>query len=760
MLIVSWNVAGLSTTVNRIHDAYGSKQAVAAAAAAAAASSSQSSSSNNDGGKKKATTTAPSSASNKSNSSNALRYFFERHGDADVVCLQEHKIPRQQLSSRSEPRRCSCAEGYESFWSCCTAADKRGFNGVVTYAKIGTVSRADPSPLGSPDLDGQGRCVMTDHGDFVLFNVYVPNAGGQPMSYKMKFLNALRRRMQAERRLNSNNSGNGKGGKPVILVGDMNIAHTKYDIFWKDRTIHVRDVLEQVNAIIPDSNSSPSADGAAATAESGGDERREISRAPQQWKRDVARHWGAIVAALETKEAVPTKTRNPRTNEEYQKYRVGVTLQDGSNRKVFLGKHESTPEFCLDRYDFDEWGYRDEDADEYVLCRERDAVRLHVLAELMSKIAGVAWDERTLRQIAESDDATINRASPDRRWLTAIQQEDGMVDAFRHFYPEARGRFTVWHQFTNCRYINDGSRIDLTLVDRSLFDHVRKGDVPGLRCCSRAGNSAIVKKGENGAVPPPAAPAQQRREDGREYHLTEEAALAAATANGRFEPASFEGGGIQEVPQETLDSQFEGLPHTGMIYTPPSFSDHIGISLLLDDSGVPGARGLTLDERDSATRKAQPHKLQKTIASFFGTSSSSVNAAVNGAKILPTNNKRPRLSSSGTSSNIGSDTKNAKKIPAGSILNQLKAQPLNKDGPDATKPPSSTSNAGGGRVSTSDSAKQRPSSAIVSSFSKSSGNKGKAGTKSGSKTGKKQAQPAKLPKNSILNHFQRRPKDA
>jgi exonuclease III len=46
-------------------------------------------------------------------------------------------------------------------------------DGVVTYAKIGTVQSADSTPLNDPELDNQGRCIMTDHGNFVLFNVYV-----------------------------------------------------------------------------------------------------------------------------------------------------------------------------------------------------------------------------------------------------------------------------------------------------------------------------------------------------------------------------------------------------------------------------------------------------------------------------------------------------------------------------------------------------------------------------------------------------------
>ena len=165
-----------------------------------------------------------------------------------------------------------------------------------------------------------------------------------------------------------------------------------------------------------------------------------------------------------------------------------------------------------------------------------------------------------------------------------------MVDVFRHFHPSAEGRYTCWHQFTNKRYINEGARIDFTLVDSSLLQYVQKGNVDSLRCSSS-------------------------QEDAN----SEIAALCAATANGGFQPVSFEGGGIIESNLDTLDTQF-GTPHTGMIYTPPSFSDHIAISLLLDDDCC--SHDMKLNEQDPGTRKAQLHKSQKSISSFFTTPSS------------------------------------------------------------------------------------------------------------------------------------------
>lgn len=367
MLIMSWNVAGLSTTVNRIHETY------------------------SPANQKK----APASV--------ALHAYIQRHG-ADILCLQEHKIPLSQLSDRSEPCGCSTVEGYESFWSCCVDKSKQGFNGVVTYAKTGTVLRANASPLGSPDLDDQGRCVVTDHGSFCLFNVYVPASGGQPLSYKMKFLQALRRAMQRERQ-----------HKPVMLMGDLNITSTALDMFWKDRVVHVHDILDQV-----------------ASGRSG----------LPQWKVELAQWWPKILATLETKQVVPAQTINTLTREKFEKFRLAVTVD---NRRIYLGKHESSPEWCCYEFDFDASHYVDTETNEECIALEANVVRLGVLTELMSKIAGVEWDDATQRLIAATD-AGIRRVKPPTQWLQQMMEQDGMVDTFRHFYPTIQSRWvTVLH---------------------------------------------------------------------------------------------------------------------------------------------------------------------------------------------------------------------------------------------------------------------------------------------------------------------------
>ena len=544
MLLVSWNVAGLKPLLEKIHADYGPS------------SRGSRSSNDNDAVAKSATSVHTSAASD-----DALSTYLRRHGSPSILCLQEHKIPLAQLSSRSEPRRCATAvAGYESFWSCATSAKSRGFNGVVTYVREGLVRGADCAPFGDPELDDQGRCVATDHGEFVLFNVYVPcSQDAAALTRKMKFLNALQVAMKKQR----------DGGKRVMLVGDLNLKIDRRDIYWKHRCLNVGEVLDQTR------------DCDATKLE-----------AFSKWKRDVASKWEEIATVLQTIEAMPRQTMNPTTKKTFNKFIARVKL--GENKHVTLGGPEETADDALDCYNMKAQTYVDPASGEDRVYRKKDTVTVEILTELMAKVARVAWDEATQREVAESREAGLNPDSPGHRWMKARLEEDGMADAFRELYPTAEARFTCWNQRQNRRYANEGGRIDFTLVDGALLRRVAQPDGGSALRCGREGT-------------PRADP------------LGEEAALRAATADGRFAGGTYAGGGIAGATRRALDTQFVGAPHTGMVYTPPGYSDHIAVSLRMEAGfeEEQAGRGLALSH-GAATRRAQPHKRQRSIASFFG----------------------------------------------------------------------------------------------------------------------------------------------
>lgn len=184
------------------------------------------------------------------------------------------------------------------------------------------------------------------------------------------------------------------------------------------------------------------------------------------------------------------------------------------------------------------------------------------------------------------DSATRSRSSPGcLTWFESLTEVDGMVDTFFHAHPMARGRYTCWEQYTNRRYENEGSRIDYILVDSRLI--AVNFDEPPLV------DSRFKKV----------------RDPGNDQD-SEAASLSACTGGGLWTQAPFDGGGIQQGVGD--DAQFY-RPHTGMIYTPPSYSDHIAVSAVISKSSLKSISNL---QRDKRTRRAQPHKEQPTLLSF------------------------------------------------------------------------------------------------------------------------------------------------
>jgi exodeoxyribonuclease-3 len=128
--------------------------------------------------------------------------------DADFVCLQETKLQEGQIDL--------AFEGYESFWN---YAERKGYSGTVIFTKHKPI--AVTTGIGIAEHDTEGRVVTLDMGKFYLVNVYTPNA--QPelarleyrMSWELEFMNYLKK-LDAE--------------KPVIVCGDMNVAHNEIDL--------------------------------------------------------------------------------------------------------------------------------------------------------------------------------------------------------------------------------------------------------------------------------------------------------------------------------------------------------------------------------------------------------------------------------------------------------------------------------------------------------------------------------------------------
>ncbi len=133
---------------------------------------------------------------------------FLRDADADIVCLQETKMQREQADFS--------IDGYEEYWN---SAEKKGYSGTAVFTRRSPLSVT--CGLGIPEHDTEGRVITAEYPDFYLANVYTPNSQREltRLSYRMEWEDAFREYLKA---LDQK--------KPVIACGDMNVAHREIDL--------------------------------------------------------------------------------------------------------------------------------------------------------------------------------------------------------------------------------------------------------------------------------------------------------------------------------------------------------------------------------------------------------------------------------------------------------------------------------------------------------------------------------------------------
>ena len=131
-----------------------------------------------------------------------------RQMDADFFCLQETKMQSGQLDLTFE--------GYDSYWN---YADKKGYSGTAIFTRHKPLSVA--CGIGIDEHDHEGRVVTLEMEQFFLVCCYTPNSqdGLKRLDYRMTWERDFRAYlMELDRE------------KPVILCGDLNVAHEEIDI--------------------------------------------------------------------------------------------------------------------------------------------------------------------------------------------------------------------------------------------------------------------------------------------------------------------------------------------------------------------------------------------------------------------------------------------------------------------------------------------------------------------------------------------------
>lgn len=128
--------------------------------------------------------------------------------DADIFCLQETKVQEGQIDF--------APEGYNCYWN---YAVKKGYSGTAVFSKEKPLSVV--LGVGKEELDDEGRMITLEFPDYYFITVYTPNAqdGLRRIEHRCKWEDAFREKVSELQK-----------SKPVILCGDLNVAHEEIDL--------------------------------------------------------------------------------------------------------------------------------------------------------------------------------------------------------------------------------------------------------------------------------------------------------------------------------------------------------------------------------------------------------------------------------------------------------------------------------------------------------------------------------------------------
>lgn len=135
-----------------------------------------------------------------------IEYFNE--ADADIFCIQESKMQDGQLVLE--------LDGYYQYWN---YAQKKGYSGTAVFARKEPIRVKNG--IGIEEYDTEGRVITLEYGTFYFVTVYTPNAQSElaRLGYRMEWEDVFREYLLELQKQ-----------KPVIVCGDMNVAHQEIDL--------------------------------------------------------------------------------------------------------------------------------------------------------------------------------------------------------------------------------------------------------------------------------------------------------------------------------------------------------------------------------------------------------------------------------------------------------------------------------------------------------------------------------------------------
>lgn len=159
-----------------------------------------------------------------------------RETDADIFCLQETKIQMQEenksnqkcteqlslfqdTSNKSEKENICNLEILKNYYCYWNSAQKKGYSGTAIFSKIKPINVK--YGIGIEEHDTEGRIITLEFDEFYMITIYTPNSKRtlERLEYRVTWEDAVRDYLERLNKL-----------KPIILCGDLNVAHNPIDL--------------------------------------------------------------------------------------------------------------------------------------------------------------------------------------------------------------------------------------------------------------------------------------------------------------------------------------------------------------------------------------------------------------------------------------------------------------------------------------------------------------------------------------------------
>ncbi|CAE8688800.1 unnamed protein product [Polarella glacialis] len=581
----------------------------------------------------------------------SLDVYLQRHGAA-IFCVQEAKCKPSALQNVAESQKQGAiVPGYRSFWAFNELKGVQGgFNGVATWVRedIAAVNgvRATQNVLLDPELDREGRCLLVDLGGLAIFNVYAPyvvqtstaeappveektpspkgnakkpaaannNRRGsaekiaESVAKKLRFLQLLEiwlhleKRVQEMRRL----------GKRVIICGDLNLT-------WRSADVKAHRLCIPVRGCFANGRQDwclPTLSGAEASAQT----LMRVCDVAKLLRTEVlvpAEEARAIVSTLaETNKGLVVSNAEGLSLSDDRHVPAGRTLLSAraanGNTHITSGKCSSDTNGRSNN----------EDRQDTEAINATRTLSNSNNASNSNCAAAVFRRDSTLQALKDFGEAAVTlefgvpvadlaaaghsthlSAEPECMELLKswVGPQGDFLDTFVACHGDAVDRFTFWSQQANLRYSNCGSRLDYVLCEKDAAQElvatvtaelIGGTDHVGAESAEAAQNAATNFASWHGA-----------------HTLQKDVMLDKAG-----------GLSLQQDDMRLNNSQFRS-PHTGILYTPPKYSDHVPVCACFVGRSSGFAKGsLTITEEQ--TRRSTPWVAQASISSFFGAGSS------------------------------------------------------------------------------------------------------------------------------------------